>query len=168
MPNCLIFESHGPPTFGCLSIPPHFRPSNHHLSRILDLPVFVMNLVIVQVWRRDREELREEVVRDEESAHTSALCVGKYTKEGGGGDIIEMMIHYYFSGAIEGLGAIGKRRRNPGGWGGMCTTYPRQRSQVPKRATSDAPEYLVRQQFRPHRALLRLFHQFDLVIDLKK
>jgi hypothetical protein len=44
-----------------------------------------MNLVIVQVWRRDREELREEVVRDEESAHTSALCVGKYTKEGGGG-----------------------------------------------------------------------------------
>ena len=29
-----------------------------------------------------------------------------------------MMIHYYFSGASEGLGAIGKRGRNPGGWGG--------------------------------------------------
>lgn len=79
-----------------------------------------------------------------------------------------MMIHYYFFGEIEGLGAIGKRRRNPGGWGGMWhTTYPSQRSQVPKRATSDAFEYLVRQQFRPHRALLCLFHQFDLVIDLK-
>ena len=159
-------------TFGCLSIPPHFRPSNHHLSRILDLPVFVMNLVIVQVWRRDREELREEVVRDEESAHTSALCVGKYTKDGGGGGYRDddSLLFFRSERGVRRDRKTAKKSRGVGGggWGGMWhTTYPRQRSQVPKRATSDAPEYLVRQQFRPHRALLCLFHQFDLVIDLK-